>query len=652
MENETYNVYKVNKVNLLIIVITCSINFFQSLMTRSGGSLIGLLAPVIILILTVLMYSIKIGNYRVKAMAFSLIPSMVAITLFYKSQFTVDKHYILILALVMIAMYFEQKLIIIYLLIQDILIMGIIILKPHNFIIGAKINFNYDLVTVFIDFNILGLMLIFLTKWGKGLIQNTSMQNSELQRKNMEISGLYNQVAASEEELKWQYSTLEENQKKLEYLAFYDTLTELPNRSLFIDRLNMGINYALRNNDKLAVMFLDLDNFKIVNDSLGHNLGDELLKEISQRLKNIVIEGETLSRFGGDEYALILNNIDDYKKIIKLAQKISKAISEPVILNGQEIIISVSMGVAIYPEDGDNTEELLKSADTAMYKAKTNGKNGYQFFNKKMKQELIYKIQMEKNIREAIKKKEFILHFQPQIDVQNSCVRGFEALVRWNNSKGELIFPNEFIAIAEETGLIVELGAWVLMEACLKNKEWESLYNSKIIISVNISVVQLKQRNFVSTVKSVLAITGMKPEYLELEITESMLIESYDETIDSLKELRKMGILIALDDFGTGYSSLNHLKNLPIDTLKIDKTFIDGISSPNNGGDIVGSIITLVQKLGLKTIAEGVETKEQLDYLIENGCEHIQGYIYSKPVIASEVMNRLNADYNDYNFVI
>lgn len=435
-----------------------------------------------------------------------------------------------------------------------------------------------------------------------------------------------------------------EQNDKIEFLAYHDVLTGLPNRILMYDRLAMSIHERHRKHEALGIILMDLDNFKMINDGFSHSFGDAVLKFVAKRLSSIVRESDTLARSGGDAFAIILNNIKDYNDVTKLSERIVKVLEEPIHIKGQDIEVRCSMGFAVYPEDGENGEELLKNADTALYKAKVNGKNGYQFYNKDMKSDILHKIDIEKRIREGIKNNEFILYFQPQIDIHNQQLRGFEALVRWVRGK-EIIAPGRFIPIAEESGLIVELGQWILMEACRKNREWQLRYGVEIITSVNISVLQLNQRTFVQNVKNALDETGMKPECLELEITESMFIGSFDECVSKLNELKKLGVKIALDDFGTGYSSLNYLQYLPIDTLKIDKTFIDGITETDHSKDIVGPIINLIQSLGLCTVAEGVETRQQLDYLAQNGCEHIQGYIFSKPLPEQEAANMLAREY-------
>lgn len=435
---------------------------------------------------------------------------------------------------------------------------------------------------------------------------------------------------------------LKKHQQTIHDLAYYDSLTGLPNRVLFEDRLNNAISLAKRTDTKLAVIYFDLDDFKKINDTMGHFFGNELLKKVSDHLKIYIRDCDTLARLGGDEFAILLQNVICIEDILNFGDRLKEAFNNFFLINNTTVYIKSSFGLAIYPEDGQTLDELLKNADTAMYKAKELGKNNFQAYNIHMKYALMKKIGIEKNLRTAISNNEFVLHFQPQINIKTGLLRGFEALIRWVDPEGRLIPPLEFIPIAEETGLIVPIGEWVLRQACTLNKLWQKKTDSELIVSVNISTIQLKQQDFVQLVKNVLLETDYKPELLELELTESVLIDSFKNVIPKLDELKAMGIRLSMDDFGTGYSSLNYLRMLPIHTLKIDKSFIHDIKNNSFGQGMADSIISLVHKLNLEIVAEGVETHEQLDYLNKSECDIVQGYLISKPLSETEIINYLN----------
>jgi len=429
------------------------------------------------------------------------------------------------------------------------------------------------------------------------------------------------------------------NQETLKRLAYYDELTALPNRVLFIDRLKNAMDTAKRTNSKIAVVFFDIDSFKKINDILGHYIGDRLLIDISNKLKSSLQVNQTLARFSGDEFTIFIENISQTDKIMIFIDRIKKIFDSPFDVDNHSIHLSSNFGISIFPDHGKSVEELLQNADTAMYKAKEIGGSNYQFYNDNMRDEVLKKLKIEKYLRMALEKDELYLCYQPQVDTKSCKIRGFEALLRWKNDDIGMISPLEFIPIAEETGLIIPIGEWVLEKACEVNKIWQGKYNSNIIMSVNISPVQLKQNNFAGQVKCILDKTGLNPELLELEITENILIDSFDinDIVDILWELKKIGVKISLDDFGTGFSSLNYLTKLPINTLKIDKSFVDYIKTGSKEKAIIESIIALVHKLELEVIAEGVETIEQLEYLIQSNCDNVQGFLFCKPLIESEL---------------
>lgn len=420
-------------------------------------------------------------------------------------------------------------------------------------------------------------------------------------------------------------------EEKIKYLANYDSLTNLPNRNLLNEKISKAFKEAKTNESKAALLYLDLDNFKTVNDMLGHNYGNILLKEISNKLKECVSDKDTVSRLGGDEFSILLPNIIESNYVIEVAEKINDLFKQPYILNGQEFFISVSTGIAVYPDDGEDAELLMKNADTAMYSRKNSGKNGYEFYNRNMKNKVVERIQMENYLRHAIERDELVVYYQPQVDLSTGKISGFEALIRWNNPLKGMISPMEFIPIAEETGLIIEIDEWVLFTACKQTKLWQDMgYNFNI--AVNLSAKHFRQANLVENINSIIAETGINPRYVELEITETTAMENITDTIKTLKRFRDNGITISLDDFGTGYSSLNYLKRLPIDVLKIDKEFIYDIKEQEKQEEIVNIIISLAHSMNLKVVAEGVETVDKLNFLKEHNCDKVQGYYFSKPL--------------------
>ncbi|MDU0204372.1 MULTISPECIES: EAL domain-containing protein [Paenibacillus] len=425
-----------------------------------------------------------------------------------------------------------------------------------------------------------------------------------------------------------------QSKEKIQHLAFHDELTGMPNRRMFNEVLGQMIDSEA---EQFAVMVMDLDRFKLINDSLGHTYGDQFLQEMCERIRRCM-EGMnvTLARMGGDEFTLLCDSRYDREEVADLAEQIIRAIGVPYRLKENDFYVTASIGIALYPNDGADGVQLLKNADTAMYEVKKNGKNGYQFYTGELNEQLQEKIELEVELRQAIARKQLFLNYQPQIRAGDGQMIGVEALVRWNHPTKGTISPGVFIPIAEETGIIYEMGTWVLREACRQMKEWHRGGGPLIPVSVNLSSQQFHQTNLAMYIKEILEETGLEPQYLELEITESMMM---DATVSRsiLNELTESGIRISLDDFGTGYSSLSYLKLLPIHKLKIDRSFIRDITENNNDKAIVATIISMAQHLNMDVIAEGIETKEQLDILMDNDCKKIQGYYYSKPLPAQDV---------------
>ncbi|WP_025026789.1 EAL domain-containing protein [Caldalkalibacillus mannanilyticus] len=430
-------------------------------------------------------------------------------------------------------------------------------------------------------------------------------------------------------------------QKKVEnqiaQLAYYDSLTDLPNRVLFNEILKTSLQKAKQKQRMLALLFIDLDRFKTINDTLGHFVGDQLLKRIAKRLRNVISTKGTVARFSGDEFIILLDSIEDVREVEDMVRSLLQAMKEPNLVNGQELIISTSIGVSMYPENGHDADSLMKNADSAMHKAKKQGRNRYQFFTTELNEKkALESLLLENHLRKALEKNEFILHYQPFISLHTNQIEGCEALIRWKHPELGLISPATFIPLAEEMGLIDEIGNWVIRTACHQNRVWQLLGYSPITMSVNVSGQQFQRSDFVDQVKEILEETFLDPEYLHLEITESIALEDVLHTMSVLNELSELGVGVAMDDFGTGYSSLSYLKDFPIDILKIDRSFIRNISLFERETAIVKAIISMSKSLMIRVLAEGVETEEQLYNLRECGCDIIQGFLFSKPLPQKE----------------
>ncbi len=425
---------------------------------------------------------------------------------------------------------------------------------------------------------------------------------------------------------------VEEKVRQIRHQAYHDSLTGLPNRRLFNDRLEMAMAYSKRKKEKLAVLFVDLDNFKKINDSEGHDIGDLFLKQIAQKLLECCRKEDTVSRFGGDEFTIIITEIKTKKDVEEIAQKIIRKVSEPIEIRHNKIHSSASLGITIYPDDGDNVNQLIKNADIAMYSAKANGKNNYVFFTQSMNDSIYKLISMENEIRRALKKNEFILHYQPIVEPISGKIVACEALIRWQKNYNELIYPGEFLSIAEETNLMEQLTDFVLNQACKDASDWNKNFNLEIAVSVNISPKQFANKYFVEKIKNIISSHKLNPKLLHIEITENTLMENIRVNIDKMKELKEIGVKLSIDDFGTGYSSLSYLKQFSIDYLKIDKSFIQEIPNEKDIA-IVKSIISLAHSMNLKIIAEGIENKEQVEILSNLNCDYLQGYYYSKPIM-------------------
>ncbi|RWR13963.1 EAL domain-containing protein [Siminovitchia fortis] len=420
------------------------------------------------------------------------------------------------------------------------------------------------------------------------------------------------------------------SEQKIYHLAFHDTLTDLPNRRLFMNELQKTIAKA-KKSSKVAAMFIDLDRFKYVNDSWGHDTGDYILMEAAHRIKQSLRATDFVARLGGDEFTVLLGNIENEADVESLAERIQKGFKEPVHIPGKEIFLSCSIGIAIYPDHGKSADELLKRADTALYAVKERGRSGYALFNADMEEKSLERILLEIELRKAVELEQFYLDYQPKLDFSKGALIGMEALVRWHHPALGRIPPNKFIPIAEETGLIIPIGEWVLREACKQNRKWQEMGFPPVSVSVNVSVRQLEQADMLRQVIEVLNETGLDPKWLELEVTESVFAD-LENAAAILEDIRGFGVQISVDDFGTGYSTFSYVKHLPVDTIKIDSSFIRDIHKNVESKAIVNAILTLAETLDINVIAEGVETSEQLELLNSGGCIQGQGYLFSKPV--------------------
>ncbi len=431
---------------------------------------------------------------------------------------------------------------------------------------------------------------------------------------------------------------------QLEHQASHDRLTQLPNRNLLIDRLKQALFYAERYHRNVAVMFADLDNFKIINDSLGHDVGDRLLQTVAGRFSGCIRASDTVARQGGDDFLFVISDVDEDAGVARVAQKILAAVDQPLEFDSHNLHVTCSIGISIYPKDGKNSQTLLKNADAAMYRAKEYGRNTYRFFTHHLSDKVVTRMTMEKHLRGALINHELSLCYQPQTELVSGRVIGAEALLRWHNPELGEVPPATFIPLAEDTGLIIPIGEWVLRTACKQNSQWQQAGLPALTMAVNLSPRQFWNPGLISSVSQILQETGLDPANLELEIIESMVMRDTNSTVSMLKELKKIGVKLSIDDFGTGYSSLNHLRRFPFDKLKMDMSFVREITTDPGCAAIARTIISLAHNLNLQVIAEGVETKAQLSYLRKQGCDEMQGYYFSKPVPAEEFAQILKDD--------
>ena len=428
-----------------------------------------------------------------------------------------------------------------------------------------------------------------------------------------------------------------ETEQQLEFLAYHDPLTRLPNRLLLRDRFDKAAAASMRNETMAALLFLDLDQFKNVNDTLGHEIGDLLLLGVAERLSACVRDTDTISRLGGDEFVILLPELQDVSTVSTVAQKVLEHLADPFDIRGHILNTSFSIGIGLYPDDGTDFDTLLKLADAAMYYAKDCGRNTYRFYTEQMNIHAMERMQLQNNLHQALKQQEFVLHYQPQLDLASGQMIGVEALIRWKSPELGLVSPAKFIPAAEDCGLIVPIGEWVLREACRQNRLWQNAGFEPFAVAVNLSALQFRRGGIVETIVDILKETRLDPMWLELELTESILIQNVDYVLGVIKKLKKIGIRLSIDDFGTGYSSLTYLKRFAVDKLKVDQSFVRNMTVDPDDAAIVHSVIQLGHSLKLKIVAEGVETREQAESLLNEGCDQVQGYLYSHPVPADEI---------------
>lgn len=447
---------------------------------------------------------------------------------------------------------------------------------------------------------------------------------------------LYREIERQHAQLKKEFEERKQYEARIEHLANHDSLTDLANRNLLSDRVAQAMAHARRDGLLLAVLFLDLDRFKSVNDSFGHALGDALLLEVSNRLKHVVRDGDTVARQGGDEFIILLTDVQDPQDILAVAHKIFDAFSAPFHIRGRELFMTTSIGATLYPDDGDDMQTLLRNADTAMYRAKEEHGNAFQFYSREMSVRAMERAELESALRRALDRKEFELFYQPKVTADNGRIIGAEALIRWHHPDLGLVSPTRFIPMAEEIGLIVPIGDWVLQTACAQNKAWQDEGLPAISVSVNLSARQFKHDGLVESIAHALHSMQLDARHLELELTESMVMNSAELFITKLNELKDLGVQLSIDDFGTGYSSLGYLKRFPLHHLKIDQSFVRDIATDADDAAITSTVISLGHSLNLKVIAEGVETEEQVAFLRDHDCDEMQGYYFSKPLPARE----------------
>lgn len=430
-------------------------------------------------------------------------------------------------------------------------------------------------------------------------------------------------------------------EEKIHQLAYYDVVTGLPNRSMFLERLHQTLSHAQRDRDKVNLIFLDLDNFKDVNDTQGHDVGDKLLRSVAERLSACLRDSDVLARLGGDEFVVVCPSVDTQESVATVVQRLLAIFTDPFEIEGRQLYTSASIGIAVYPDDSLDASTLFRCADTAMYQAKSDGRAQFRFFSPELNQKIIQRVALENSLRKGLEKQEFFLHYQPLWDIKTARMSAVEVLLRWQSSDYGLMLPSTFISLLEDSGLIKSVGEWVLRKACMQMREWTTEGNRELKVAVNISGKQLKHPDFLEMLTAIIQETGIDPTNLELEFTESIIMENVENTVEIFRRLKEMGILLSIDDFGTGYSSLNYLKHFPVDRIKIDKSFVDDINHNESDAAIIQAIVSMAQSLSLRVVAEGVENSDQLHRLTTLGCDEVQGFYLAMPMHAKALAENL-----------
>jgi diguanylate cyclase (GGDEF)-like protein len=430
-------------------------------------------------------------------------------------------------------------------------------------------------------------------------------------------------------------------EEKIRQLAYYDVLTGLPNRGMFLERLHQTLSQAQRDREKVNLIFLDLDNFKDVNDTQGHNVGDQLLKSVAERLSVCMRDSDVLARLGGDEFVVVCPSLATQDSIAAIVQRIQAVFIDPFELEGRQVYTSASIGIAVYPDDSLDATTLFRCADTAMYQAKNEGRAQFRFFSPELNQKIMQRVELENSLRQGLDKQEFFLHYQPLWDLKTSKMAGVEVLLRWQSSDYGLMQPSTFISLLEDSGLINNVGEWVLRTACAQMREWTISEHRDLKMAVNISGKQMKHPKFLEMLTTIIQETGVDPHNLELEFTESVIMDNVENTVEIFRKLKEMGIQLSIDDFGTGYSSLNYLKHFPVDRIKIDRSFVSDVFNNQSDAAIIEAIVSMAQSLSLRVVAEGVENSDQLHSLSQLGCDEVQGYYLAMPMHAEALAEKL-----------
>lgn len=508
--------------------------------------------------------------------------------------------------------------------------------KGNLFLHVAADGLSDNILVIILLFLVIALFILLINIRKRTAAETEArIAKKKLEENYIELEEAYKKVKLTQEELAENYDELKRSEERNKKLAFTDYLTDLPNRVSFSEKLDQ-IMTTIRKDETIAVMYIDLDNFKNINDVLGHSYGDELLIDVTDRVKQTLDENDYFARFGGDEFIILSQNLESAELYEEKIRKIQKVFSYPFVLSMREFFVTTSIGIAFAPKDGKTTQTVIKNVDAAMYAAKAMGKNTYCYYNESFNDALLNKIELQSELRNALQNNEFTVYYQAQVDLEQDKIVGFEALVRWMHPEKGIISPAGFVQVAEETGLIVPIGRWVLFEACRQLKKWDDEGYHDISIAVNLSARQFKDADIVTMVQEAINENHINPKRLDLEITESIALENMEYAIGIIQQLKEIGVKFSLDDFGTGYSSMNYLKHLPVNNLKIDKSFLDRVSENTNDQKIVSAIITLAQTLDLVVIAEGVESAEQAVFLKHANCNQAQGYLYSKPIPDAE----------------